>query len=42
MVHAFSRPRSVPGPQVVAPYADHARTRREPVGTRSTRTRTAP
>ncbi|GAA5205480.1 SDR family NAD(P)-dependent oxidoreductase [Streptomyces thinghirensis] len=41
MVHAFSRPRSVPGPQVVAPDADHARTRREPVGTRSTRTRTA-
>ncbi|MDN3265882.1 SDR family NAD(P)-dependent oxidoreductase [Streptomyces sp. CSDS2] len=41
MVHAFSRPRSVPGPQVVAPDADHARPRREPVGGRGARTRTA-
>ncbi|MFE2048230.1 SDR family NAD(P)-dependent oxidoreductase [Streptomyces sp. NPDC059459] len=41
MVHAFSRPRSAPGPRVVAPDADHARPRREPVGGRGTRTRTA-
>ncbi|MGZ3097744.1 SDR family NAD(P)-dependent oxidoreductase [Streptomyces sp. H62] len=41
MVHAFSRPRSAPGPRVVAPDADHPRSRREPVGGRGTRTRTA-
>ncbi|MFF8093548.1 SDR family NAD(P)-dependent oxidoreductase [Streptomyces sp. NPDC016675] len=41
MVHAFSRPRSAPGPRIVAPDADHARPRREPVGGRGTRTRTA-
>ncbi|MGQ4443273.1 SDR family NAD(P)-dependent oxidoreductase, partial [Streptomyces violaceoruber] len=41
MVHAFSRPRSVPGPQVVAPDADRAKPRRQPVGLRDPRTRTA-
>lgn len=41
MVHAFSRPRSVPGPQVVAPDADQAKPRRQPVGLRDPRTRTA-
>ncbi|CAL9272601.1 hypothetical protein SUDANB5_01048 [Streptomyces sp. SudanB5_2050] len=41
MTHAFSRPRSAPGPQVVAPHAGHARPGREPVGGTGTRTRTA-
>ncbi|MFI8949471.1 SDR family NAD(P)-dependent oxidoreductase [Streptomyces sp. NPDC053750] len=41
MVSAFSRPRSVPGRQVVAPDAAHARPRREHVAVRGTRTRTA-
>ncbi|MFG2161843.1 SDR family NAD(P)-dependent oxidoreductase [Streptomyces olivaceus] len=41
MVHAFSRPRSAAGPQVVAPDADRARSRRPPGGARDTRTRTA-
>ncbi|MFF9801621.1 SDR family NAD(P)-dependent oxidoreductase [Streptomyces rochei] len=41
MTHAFSRPRSAPGPQVVAPHAGHARPGREPVGGAGTRTRTA-
>ncbi len=41
MTHAFSRPRSAPGPQVVAPHAGHARPARGPVGGTGTRTRTA-
>ncbi|WP_217144157.1 SDR family oxidoreductase [Streptomyces sp. AC627_RSS907] len=41
MVSAFSRPRSAPGPRVVAPDVDRARPRREPAGTRDTGTRTA-
>ncbi|MFG2325996.1 SDR family NAD(P)-dependent oxidoreductase [Streptomyces sp. NPDC048568] len=41
MVHAFSRPRSAPGPRAVAPDADRANTRRQPAGVPDTRTRTA-
>jgi uncharacterized protein len=41
MVHAFSRPRPAPGRQVVAPDADRSRPRRQPLGVRDARTRTA-
>ncbi|MGW8066051.1 SDR family NAD(P)-dependent oxidoreductase [Streptomyces ziwulingensis] len=41
MVQAFSRSRSAPGPQAAAAGAGRARPRREPVGGRVTRTRTA-